>query len=168
MEDFTIWWLPDGCLIVALQQELVGFGPLHQEAPLQSYFTSLSVLGKTLKLLWGQKLIHLSSCRLSRLMLSQYHVTPSLTFVVGLTSSILWHPAIIFILLFNNQFMPSSKHEGSLCSDVTNLSTSACYQLSVSFTCCELLESLTFKACRCLLNFYPFLLPSNETWCTVT
>lgn len=144
MEDFTIWWLPADFLIVALQQELMGFGPLYQEANVHHSKATwwVCVLGKTLKLLWGQKSIPLSSCRPWSLMLRQYHVAPSLT-LVRLTPPVLWHPTIIFILAFNNQFMPSSKHECNLCLDVTNLS-SASYQLSVDFTYSELLDSHTF------------------------
>ena len=58
------WWLPNCCFAAGTG----GVWPIISGGkcpPLQSYFASLSVLGKTLKLLWGQELIPVSSCRLS-------------------------------------------------------------------------------------------------------
>lgn len=125
IEGFTIWLLSNGCLAAGTD---AGWPTVSGETyPLcWSYFAILSAIRETLELLWGQKWIPLSSCRLLRWTLGQYHVPASLTFVLRL--SIRWHPAIISIL-FNNHFVPSSIYEGSLCSAITNLSTAASYQI---------------------------------------
>lgn len=149
--------------MIVLQQELMQLG--DKCPPHWSCYAILSALGKTLKLLWGQRWIPLSSCRLSRWTLGQYHVSPSLTFVVRLTPLVLWYPAIIFIL-FSNYFVLPSVHEDSLCSPITDLSTTASYQLRADFSCCEPVVCTTFQASRLLLNFHPFFLPLRETWGT--
>lgn len=149
-------WFPNCCLAAGTD----GIWPIISGGkclPSQSYVVILSVLGKTLKLLWGQKSIPLSSCRLSSLMLRQYHVAPSLT-LVRPTPSVLWHLAIIFIPSFNNQFMPSSKHEGNLC------------QLPAKCRLYRLwaLEVPQLPSYQMSPNLYPFLLPSDETGGTFT
>jgi len=103
IEGFTIWLLSNGCLAAGTD---AGWPTVSGETyPLcWSYFAILSAIRETLELLWGQKWIPLSSCRLLRWTLGQYHVPASLTFVLRL--SIRWHPAIISIL-FNNHFVPS-------------------------------------------------------------